>query len=229
LVFGAAGQIVADQNGNITFRSSTNAYHYTYNYGDLHLLGGTSGSGWGWLEANKIKSYGDVTILTNLTVSGLKSFVHPHPTDNSKVIRYVAIESGEAITLSRGTAKTVDGEATVALPEHFSLVTSKNAPITVILTPEGAPVLLYTKQKSKDKIVVAMKKSDFETFHDVEFAFQVTGVRDGFEKQEAIISEDKLYSQTDKNDWEGTEVGKRIKAHTERVNAKLMEKYQEKK
>jgi hypothetical protein len=132
-------------------------------------------------------------------------------------------------TITRGIAKPVNGEAKITLPEHFSLVTCKNEPLTVIVTPDGAPVLLYTKQKNTQEIVIAMSAADLKKYKDVEFSYQVTGVRDGFEKQEVIISEDKLYSQTDKSEWEGTEVGKRIKAHTERANAKLMEKYQEKK
>jgi hypothetical protein len=223
MIFGAVGQIQVNQYGDIEFRSHANPYGNTYHYGDLQVSGGIGGNNYGWMVANRLYLNG------NLNVYGSKNFIHPHPTDESKVIKYVAVESGEAVTLARGIAKTVNGEATVTLPEHFSLVTSKEALITVILTPEGVPVLLYTKQKSKDKIVVAMKKSEFETFSDVVFAFQVTGVRDGFEKQEVIISEDQLYSQTDKSGWENTEVGKKIKAHTERANVKLMEKYNEKK
>jgi hypothetical protein len=99
----------------------------------------------------------------------------------------------------------------------------------VVASPEGAPVLLYTKQKSKDKIVVAMKKSDFETFRDVEFAFQVTGIRDGFEKQEVIISEEKLFSPEYKSEWEDTEVGKKINALGERSKARQLKRYQDRK
>ena len=73
------------------------------------------------------------------------------------------------------------------MPEHFSLVTSADAPITVLVTPKRVPALLYIKEENKEQIVVAMKESDFFEFHDVEFAFQVTGVRDGFEDEEVIV------------------------------------------
>jgi len=164
-------------------------------------------------------------VYGSLDVWGFKRFIHPHPTDTAKVIRYVAIESGEALTLARGTAKTVNGQATIALPEHFSLVTSKTEPITTILTPKGAPVLLYVKQENREQIVVSMKQSDFTEFRDVEFAFQVTGVRDGFEKQEVIIDVEKLDSQTLEKDSVKYEMRQRIKAHAERARAKHEMRY----
>lgn len=171
----------------ITFRSYNNAARGTTHYGDLNIDGGSSGTGWGWMtcEAGYVNDW--FNIYGNLNVYGTKNFVHPHPTDTTKVIKYIAIESGEALTLARGTAATVNGQAIVTLPEHFKLVTSTDAPITVILTPEEAPVLLYTKEKSKEQIVIGMKDSDFYEFGDVSFAFQVTGVRDGFEDEEVIV------------------------------------------
>jgi hypothetical protein len=190
------------------------------------LDGGIEGNNWGWLYCNRLivlssGSYinGSLDVYGSLNVYGSKNFIHPHPTDDTKVVRYIATESSEALTLTRGTAKTVNGEVTIKLPEHFSLVTSNNAPITVIVTPKGAPVLLYTKEESKNQIVVAMKKSDFTEFRDVEFAYQVTGVRDGFENQDVIIDAKVLYSPDFKDNWENTEVGKKIKVHSERIRA----------
>jgi hypothetical protein len=188
----AVSQVEMISNGTVYIRNTGNATRVTYNYGDLQLLGGNAGTWYGALTANQATINGNTTMLGGLKVIGNKSFFQPHPTDVTKFIIYFAAESGEALTITRGTARTVNGEATVSLPEHFSLVTSSEAPLTVILTPEGAPTLLYTKQKSKEKIVVAMKRSDFETFRDVEFSYQVTGVRDGFERQEVIVNENKL-------------------------------------
>jgi len=237
--FGVVAQINFNAN-DITFRDHNNPHSYTVHYGDLTISGGTAGTWWGWLTCNRIYalSYAflrsavvdhSLYVDNDLFVLGsvnavVKNFIHPHPTDNSKLIRYIAIESGESLTLARGTAKTVNGQTTIELPEHFSLVTSKDAPITVILTPEGAPVLLYTKQKSREKVVVAMKPSDFSEFKDVEFSFQVTGVRDGFEKQEVIVDEDKLESSSIIRD----DVKKRIDAYAERVKARRGLEYQEK-
>jgi len=213
--FDAAAQINLDAYG-IQFRRYDNAQAYTTHFGDLRLHGGSVGVGYGWLYANRLYinySSGVTSSINtnldvggNLYVSGSKNFIHPHPTDDSKVIKYVAIESDDAITLVRGTAKTVNGEATVTLPEHFSLTTSKNAPVMVTLTPKGAPVLLYVKQDSKEQVIVAMKKSDLTTFGDVEFTFLVTGVRDGFERQDVIVNSRKLYAPNFKAGWEDSEV-----------------------
>jgi len=197
-LFGAKAQINLLSN-DIQFRSYNNANQATYHYGDLRLDGGSSGSYYGWLYTNAINCYGwatiydyayiygSATIYGDLNVYGNKNFVQPHPTDSTKLIKYISIESSEALTLARGTSKTVDGQVTIELPEHFSLVTSADAPITVLLTPKRVPALLYTKEESKERIVVAMKESDFFEFHDVEFAFQVTGVRDGFEEEKVIV------------------------------------------
>ncbi len=186
-------------SNDIQFRSYNNTNQTTCYYGDLRLEGGSSGSYYGWLYTNAINCYGwaniydwayiygYATIYGDLNVYGAKNFVHPHPTDSTKLIKYIAIESGEALTLARGTSKTVNGQVTIVLPEHFSLVTSDKAPITVLVTPKKVPALLYTKEESKERIVVAMKESDFFEFHDVEFSFQVTGVRDGFEDEEVIV------------------------------------------
>jgi hypothetical protein len=172
----------------IQFRNYNDANNGTTHYGDFNIDGGSTGDGWGWLTCERAYVYGLTTLYGDLNVYGTKNFVHPHPTDTTKVIKYIAIESGEALTLARGTASTVNGQAIVTLPEHFKLVTSTDAPVTVILTPEEAPVLLYTKEKSKDQIVIGMKDSDFYEFGDVTFSFQVTGVRDGFEDEKVIVN-----------------------------------------
>jgi len=222
--FGAAAQTMSIQQGGLILLASQYGVTTMLNdsHGDLNLDFYGSGNLYGWIYTKRIIVNGtiystDARISGNLYVTGVKSFIHPHPTDDSKVIKYIAIESGEALTLARGTAKTVNGEATVALPEHFSLSTSKDVPVTVILTPEGAPVLLYTKQKNKEKIVIAMKKSDYTAFGDVEFAFQVTGVRDGFEKQDIIVDVEKLYAP--EQGKANNEVQKRIDVLNEKTKA----------
>jgi hypothetical protein len=159
---------------------------------------------------------GNLRVEGNI-VATTKCFIHPHPTDESKVIRYISIESGEALTVARGVARTEGGEAVIELPEHFSMVTSGEVPITVIITPEGAPVLLYTRYKSKDKIVVAMREPDFVEFRDIEFSYHVTGVRDGFEKIETIVNEDNLSTLGSVRE----DVQERIDALRERTRTRL--------
>lgn len=200
-------------SNSITFRDYNNAALETKHYGDLRLDGGAAGSGWGWLYCNEIISNGyiygkslcvskNANIYGALNVYGTKNFIQPHPTDSTKVIRYVAIESGEALTLARGTAKTQSSVVSIDLPEHFALVTSDEAPITVLLTPENAPVLLYTTKKTKSQIIVNMKQSDYAQFGDAEFSWQVTGVRDGFENQKVIVDIDSNGNMEDSDSFE---------------------------
>ncbi|MDR3012087.1 MAG: hypothetical protein LBU70_02615 [Chitinispirillales bacterium] len=165
----------------------------TVNYRDFHVINGT------------------------IHATNLKSFIHPHPTDESKVIRYTAIESGEVLTVARGVARTENGQAIIELPPHFSMVTSEEAPISVIVTPKGAPVLLYVKEESREKIVIAMREPDFIEFKDVEFSYQVTGVRDGFEKIEVVVDEGKLNTRGSVR----SDIQERIDAYEKRVDARI--------
>ncbi|NLW33447.1 MAG: hypothetical protein GXY77_18525 [Fibrobacter sp.] len=158
-----------------------------------------------------------ISAMADLNVYGTKNFIHPHPKDSTKLIKYIAIESGEALTVARGTAKTENGTAEIELPDHFSLVTSEKAPLTVLLTPESAPVLLYTKNKSKTNVTVAMKKSDLFEFGDVQFAFQVTGVRDGFEDEEIIVDTDKMLKNEREEPKELNPVKQKIKGIAEKA------------
>lgn len=158
---------------------------------------------WGWLYANAVScngwgsfdnltAYNGMNVFGNFNVyNGTKNFIQLHPTDSTKAIKYIAIEAGEALTLARGTATTYQGVSEITLPEPFSLVTSDSAPLTVLLTPEKVPALLFTQEKSKSKIIVAMKKSDYIEFGDAVFAWQVTGVRNGYENEKIIVDIDK--------------------------------------
>lgn len=189
---------------SINFRDANSAGNYSFHYGDLQLLGGNAGSSWGWLWCNQVHCTGmafiggkvfagaGLEVTGNFDViSGTKNFIQMHPTDSTKAIKFIAIEAGEALTLARGTATTYKGVSEITLPEPFSLVTSDSAPLTVLLTPEKVPVLLFTQDKSKNKIVVSMKKSDYIEFGDAQFAWQVTGVRDGYENEQIIVDIDK--------------------------------------
>ena len=116
----------------------------------------------------------------NLTASGTKSFVQDDPNDSTKQIVYVALEGPEAGTYTRGTAQLTNGEAVIALPEHFSLVTNDEG-LTVQLTPSGEWLQLYVVQKSTKQIIVreANGKSG-------QFDYLVQGVRKGFENHQVI-------------------------------------------
>ncbi len=197
MIFGAGAQINFKSN-DITFRSSSNYDKATYHYGDLDLSI-TPHAWWGWLYANKITDYGNADIYGNLYVYGAKNFIHPHPTDTTKAIKYIAVEAGEAVTMARGLGKTNSGSVVIDLPEHFGLVTNSEAPLTVLLTPEKTPVVIYVAEKSKERITVVMKTADFREFGDAEFSWQVCGVRNGYEKEETIVDAETLIGENGNN------------------------------
>ena len=108
----------------------------------------------------------------NTSATGTKSFVEPHPTDATKVIRYVAMEGGEAGTYFRGKGRFVNGLAVIPVPEHFRLVTDEDG-LTVQITPIGFSARVSVTSASLNEIVA-------ESSRDVEFYYHVNGVRQTF-------------------------------------------------
>jgi hypothetical protein len=118
----------------------------------------------------------------NLGATGTKSFVEPHPTDASKEIRYVSLEGPEAGTYFRGSGRTVNGFATIDVPESFRMVTAAKG-LTVVVTPTGGLTQIACVAKSLDKIVIQSAK-------DVTFDYMVNGVRKAFKDFQAISEND---------------------------------------
>ena len=114
----------------------------------------------------------------NFAATGTKAFVDPHPTDATKVIRYVALEGPEAGTYFRGRGRIRGGKAVIEVPESFRLTTEAEG-MTVHLTPVGGFAQLAVMQESLDGIVV-------QATRDVEFTYIVHGVRRGYAGFEAI-------------------------------------------
>lgn len=163
-------------NGDdITFRSYSNPDNTTLHYGDIQVTGGSKGMSRGKVICNSLQCY------------GTKNFVEPHPKDSTKAIKYTSIEAGEVLTVVRGFRRTSSGRAVIDLPEHFSLVTSSEGLLTVQLTPEGSPAILYVVKKSTSRLVVSMRSNDYFNYGDIGFSFTVTGVRKGYENEEVII------------------------------------------
>lgn len=122
-------------------------------------------------------TYG-VYALGDIGATGMKFFVEPHPSDPSKVIRYVALEGPEAGIYFRGSGRTVDGSAVIEVPESFRIVTD-DAGLTVQLTPVGALVQIAVVSKALDQIVVRSSR-------DVDFDYEVKGFRRAFRRHEPI-------------------------------------------
>jgi hypothetical protein len=110
------------------------------------------------------------------------SFVEPHPFDPSKEIRYVSLEGPEAGTYFRGTAATVNGFATIDVPESFRLVTDQQG-LTVVVTPIGELAMVAVVSQDLNRIVIRSSK-------DIQFHYLVNGIRRAY-KDFAAISENR--------------------------------------
>lgn len=124
---------------------------------------------------DRLAREGDLMISGNLDVTGAKRFVMADPAEPGVVLHFVALEGPEAGTYYRTTARLVDGEAVIELPESFRRATEP-AGLTVQLTPIGGWSRLYVSSKSIERLVVRSADGDRE----IEFDILVHGVRKGF-------------------------------------------------
>ena len=101
--------------------------------------------------------------------SGAKFFVEPHPTDASKVIRYVSLEGPESGTYFRGRGKFQNGLATIDVPEDFRMVTDSEG-LSIQVTPIGELATVAVVRIDLEGILVKASRN-------VEFFYTVNGVR----------------------------------------------------
>jgi hypothetical protein len=133
----------------------------------VHISGGTFHTA-GWLGTNDYGVYSS----GDFGGTGAKYFVEPHPTDPTKVVRYVALEGPESGTYFRGTGRTVGGHAVIDVPDSFRIVTDEEG-LTVQLTAVGPPTPMSVESESLEAIVVRSSR-------DVTFHYLVQGVRRAF-------------------------------------------------
>jgi len=110
-----------------------------------------------------------------------KQFVQAHPLDPTKEIVYVTLEGPEASIFLRGTAQLVNGEATITLPDYFSLIASEQGLLTVQLTPVGTWLQLYVVEKNTKRIIVREVSGK-----NGQFDYLVQAVRKGYEGHQVI-------------------------------------------
>ncbi|MDH4226463.1 MAG: hypothetical protein OEV59_01730 [Deltaproteobacteria bacterium] len=126
---------------------------------------------------------GNTYVSGNFTASGTKSFIQPHINDPGKQINYVATESPEAMVTYRGTAKLVNGEATVILPDYFAIV-ANGSTVQVQVTPKSADTYgIAVIGETNETIKVKEFKNGTGNF---EFNYFVTATRAGFEAHEPV-------------------------------------------
>jgi len=166
-------------------------------------------SGSAALQVDGVAGFSNTVFINgDLSVSGHKNFVAPHPTDPSKQIAFVSLEGPESGTYFRGTGHLVAGYAEIPVPESFRLVTSGQG-MTAVATPTGSAASIYCVSKSLDKIV-------FQGSADVDFDYMVNGVRAGYETYNALQNNVAFVprSASDKNLTHLTgETARRLKAN----------------
>jgi hypothetical protein len=114
-----------------------------------------------------------VIAFGNLYYTGDLVNVDAYPFDPSKELRYAALQGREVNTFFRGSAHIVAGHATIRVPRDFGIVTSAGS-LTVVATPTGGLAIVACMSKSLDVI-------EFRATADVDFDYQVTGIRKGYE------------------------------------------------
>lgn len=120
--------------------------------------------------------------------TGAKYFVEPHPSDASKVIRYVALEGPEAGTYFRGRGRFQNGLATIDVPEDFRLVTDP-ASLSVVATPIGEMATVAVTRVDLDRIVLRGSRN-------VEFFYLVNGVRKTHKNLAPIVAGSEFLPQS---------------------------------
>lgn len=113
-----------------------------------------------------------------------KNFVMDNPRDPSTSIVYTSLEGPEAGAYIRGTARLMNGRATITFPEHFQDVINERD-MTVQLTPLSIKSMgLAVIQKGENGFTVGELQSGMGSY---EFDYMVTGVRAGYEGRPVIV------------------------------------------
>jgi len=141
------------------------------------IASGALGSSFGVASDSTGPPWG-VFAAGNLGAMGTKHFVEPHPSDPSKVILYSSLEGREVGTYFRGTARVVNHQAVIEVPEDFRMVTDEEG-LTVQLTPVGASSSMYVESQDLNQIVVKASR-------DVPFHYLVQGVRRAFKDLQPV-------------------------------------------
>jgi hypothetical protein len=136
----------------------------TFNYGVLGLSRAVGVGGFRVDLAGDVVSGGNlgfpdtvgVAALGETSATGTKSFLEPHPSDASKMIRYISLEGNEAGTYFRGRGKFQNGIAVIEVPEDFRIVTDPEGS-TVQITPIGGMATFGVVRIGLDAIVAGSR------------------------------------------------------------------------
>jgi len=168
-VLGASKTRVGVQGDSSNVGVRGDSYDSAGNFVTAGLLGFNGGVG---------GPYG-VFSTGNFTATGTKMFIEPHPTDPSKVVRFVSLEGNESGTYFRGSAQIVNGTAVIPVPEEFRMVTDEEG-LTVQLTPVGTLATMCVVSEDLNQIVVRSNR-------DIKFHYQVNGIRRAYKDFVPIV------------------------------------------
>ena len=129
-----------------------------------------------------------IVFFNGLSGSGTKSFIEPHPTDASKMIKFISLEGNEPGTYFRGKGRFQNGVAVITVPEDFRMVTDSED-LSIQVTPIGQMATVAVESIGLDRIVVRGSRN-------VEFFYTVNGVRRAYKGAEIIVANDKMFIPT---------------------------------
>jgi hypothetical protein len=152
--------------------------------GDLYIQDNSGNSRHIHLYVDDADGYSAISLgNAYIRSDGHKNFCLPHPHQPDKDIWYTCIEGPEAAVYARGTARLVNGQATVELPEHF-VVVSSDTMTTVTLTPLSAESLgLAVVKKGTQSFTVRELHKGTGNY---KFDWEIKAVRAGAEDYEVI-------------------------------------------
>ena len=198
------GRIYMDDGGSIYFQGAARAEFYGSD-GEIQgqIYGDPDNYDQLWFDYKGVIIYyntfyddwqaylqtdGDFYTKGDISCGGTKSFVQAYPNDPTKEIVYSCLEGPEAATYIRGTARLINGEARVILPEHFALVTSEKG-LTCQLTPRGDCKGLYIVKLTTRELVVRELQGGNS---NIQFDYFIQGIRKGYEDYRVIRGNRKL-------------------------------------
>jgi len=182
----ASGDIGIQGIGNTAgghFVDADSSGYATVGDGDYGIRGHGDFAGGYFIDTNS-SGWADVGSSTyKINGNGTVSFVQNHPYDRHAVIVYAAPEGDEVATYTRGTARLVNGEATVPLGETFKWVTNPDVGLTAHLTPRAEPIPLAVVALTTEEMIV---RAPNDAPEGLVFDYLVYGLRIGFEESSIV-------------------------------------------
>ena len=115
---------------------------------------------------------------TSVAAIGNTSFIEPHPSDPSVMLRYTSLHGNESGTYFRGRGTFQNGLAVIEVPEDFRIVTDPEG-LSIQVTPIGQMATVAVESIGLDRIVVRGSRN-------VEFFYLVNGVRSAYKDSRPV-------------------------------------------